>query len=138
VSKDDLAKNARNMMFPVKTIKINGVAIEIRSLAAIKVTEAVEFIFDFSVKAMVGVITQEFLADSMGTLYRYLNQCVTIPDIPDMLAQDLPFSVMPDVIDAFLDYTLNPGNWRSRAQKWRETYGMGLVMSPAVENPSTP
>lgn len=135
MSQEDKKTAVRRKLFPVETCKFNGVPIEVRPLPAGEVTEAMDFLFDFFIRASSVTVTREFLSESTGTLYRYLNQCVVVPDDPDMNVEDLPFSAMPDVIDCFLKHTLNPGNWQARLQEWKEIFGVSTTLKPG-ENPS--
>jgi hypothetical protein len=130
VSKESVdAKKAqvRSKLYPVQVLKHNAVPIEVRPLRYGKIPEAIDFLWEFFQKSSAGELTKEFLLESLDSLNRYLNECVRIPDDPEMTIEDLPFDALPAVIEVFLEQTLKPGNWQALAQKLKETLGVTIA-----------
>ena len=117
----------RSRLYPVQTLKHNSVPIDIMPLRYGKVPEAIDFLWEFFQKSSSGELTKEFLLESLESLNRYLNECVKIPDDPEMTIEDLPFDAIPAVLDVFLEQTLKPGNWQTLAQKLKTTLGVTIA-----------
>jgi len=125
--KEEKRNQVRSRLFPVEILKHNTVPIEIKPLRYGKVPEAIEFLWDFFLKAGSGGLTKEFLAESLESLNRYLNECVRVPDDPELTIEDLPFDAIPLIIDVFLEQTLKPGNWEALSLKLSEKYGLTIT-----------
>lgn len=132
MSKDDKRAQAISKLFPVTTIKINGVPIEVRPLRHGVVCQAIDFFYDLVAKAASGEIDKDIMKESVDTLNSYMNQCITIPDVPDFTIEDLPEPAIPELIRAFLEHTLKPGNWRALAQNLQNDFGISLSQGPTL------
>lgn len=127
-SKEEKKAQVRSRLYPVTTLKHNGVPIEVKPLRYGRVPEAMEFLWDLFANASAGEITKEFILDSIDSINRYLNECVRVPDDPEMTVEDLPFDAIPDVLEVFLEQTLKPGNWQALAQKMKAKFGITIAM----------
>lgn len=126
MSKEDKRQQAISKLFPVTIVKVNGVPIEVRPLRHGVVCEAIDFFYELVGRASAGELDKDALKDSVDTLNSYMNQCITIPDVPDFTIEDLPEPAIPELIGAFLEHTLKPGNWKSLAQNLQEKFGIKL------------
>lgn len=133
---EDKQAAVRSRLYLVQTIKHNGVPIEIKPLRYGLVPEATDFLWELGTRAQSGRLDREFIQESFGQLNGYLNQCVAVPDDPELTVEDLPFDVIPAILDVFIEQTLKPGNWKSLAQSMNDKFGVDLLVVMGQGNPA--
>ena len=117
---------------PVETIEINGVPIEIRPLRHGKVCEAINFLWETFDNISTGKVSLEWFQKNIDKINRYINECMTFPDAPDIQAEDLTEAVLAKVLKVFIIQTLSPGNWKTLAQELQEELGLTIVLSQGL------
>lgn len=99
-------------LYPEQELIYNGVTIEIRPLPYGKVPGAIELVSKMITMAMEGR-TSELLEAPLEGLNRLLNCCVSLPESPEIKVEDLPFVLIPEIIDLFIDQNLDLGKLRA-------------------------
>ena len=130
-SVDEKKAAVRSRLFPVQVVKHNGVAIEVKPLRYGRVPEATDFIWEVFTRLGQQDMTRDFVREGFDSLASYLNECVSVPDDPDLTIEDLPFDAIPGILDIFIEQTLKPGNWKALAQGLSKKLGIEMIM-PAM------
>jgi len=118
VAKAPQTESVRERLFRQRTVKYNGVAIEVRPLPFHRIPDLIE-----SLKALWPVFTGQGLKieEVMDDVVNLMRECVTVPADDSITVEDLPAGVFPDLIGIFMEQSLHPGKWIGLAGKARLT-----------------
>jgi hypothetical protein len=133
---DDKRAQIMSKLFPVETVYYNGVPFEVKPLRYGRVPEATDFIWDVFTRLGSQGVTKEYVSETLETLAGFLDECVSQPDFPEWKIADFPPGVVPAILDVFIEQTIQPGNWRSLAQRLEEKYGVTMMTSLDQGKPS--
>jgi len=134
MSKTDKAAQTKSRLSPEQEVIYNGARIVVKPLRWGRVSDAVGvigdfgfFVFntilpligrpDFSIESIKDEITNQLKSGLFEGLNTLLNECVSVPDCPEMTIEDLPVTVIPEIIDIFYDQNVDLKNWRALIQK---------------------
>lgn len=124
MSQEERSAEKKAKAYAAIEIDCNGVTVEVRPIPAGKLMKATTFLWDIFKNIITGGTNEELIEKWGDKLFDYLNMAVTVPDIPEWTAEDLPSNAIAQVIDAFLEHTINLGNWRARVRKWQDLFGV--------------
>jgi hypothetical protein len=111
-------------LYPRQDIDYNGVNIEIKPLKFGRVPDCIDVLLELIQNLAEVNFKQDMIAKSMGRLLKMLNECVSIPDCPELTVQDLPLDVIPDVFEVFLNQNLKPGKVQGLMMNVKTVFGL--------------
>ena len=153
MSKADKAATTKSRLCPEQEVIYNGVRIVVKPLrwgrvpAALGMFEEIYFFVSqellprikaktLTFDAVEGEILNKLKTELFGSVNDFLNECVSVPDIPDATVEDLPAVVVPEILDIFYSQNIDLKNWRALIQKRSVEWGIDWTSLSQSQNPS--
>lgn len=104
-------------LYPEERINCRGVNILVTPLPFVKVPKVIDQLWSIVPRLSSGSIGSQDLADIIDDVVVLLDECVTIPEDPEVKVKQLPLDVFPQLLTIFLEQSFNLGKWEALMER---------------------